>query len=252
MKGAYMKKILLSFCFCLIAASGFSEEFYDFYRSFIEINNAYNGPSALLMEQRMVRISDDDTVLDQGDARSLYNNGKQITKINEKNSDVYFLSTENGFWIKNKNLRTPLKISGNYKVEYMEIQDIFRIDIETDYKIVNFETETNFLLLTRSNNRMVYPFIKIRMINNPGNEETVFELFFLDRNQKPLRRIIYEAGQVNSYYCFKKISAFNLLFNTDAYSVYLTLSVKPVQIPPSLFRETQMNQLILYMENIIQ
>jgi hypothetical protein len=248
-----MKRIFPVIAFSIIcSAAAFGEDLQGLLKSFTEINNAFNGPSALLMRQRLVRMTGDNAILDESDAYSLYNNGRQIVKIKEKNSDIYFLSTENGYWIKNKNLRTPLKISGNYTVEHIEIQDIFHIDIETDYTVLNIEDETKSLVLERTNNRMVYPFIKMRTLGDSTKDNARYELLFLDRNKKPVCKVIYEAGYADGYYCFKTITVYNLLFDVKTFGRYITDSINRAQIPLSLFRETQMNQLISYFENTLR
>jgi hypothetical protein len=248
-----MKKYVFSVGFIfLCAAFGVAQNANTLLRDFVKINNAFNVPQALLMEQVLARFSMDNTKLDESSVYSLYSKGRQITKLRENNSDVYFLSLENGYWIKNRSLRSPLKISGNYKVEQLEVQDIFRIDIEANYRVLELDTEEETLLLERSNAGMAYPFIKMHRLPKGENGGDVFEMTFLDRSRKSIRTVIYRAGVVDGYYCFKKITVYNLLFDTRSFGEYTTSSIREAIAPQALFRETQMDQLILYMENMLK
>ena len=141
----------------------------------------------------------------------------------------------------NNRMKTPLKVSGNYQVQQLEIQDILRIDFEKDYLIE--KNENNCVYLSRTNKKIVYPFLEVTKLS-----DSKYEILFKDKNGKNIKRAIYKNGYISGYNCFYEIEIYDLIFNKNTYFVYTTNLVKEQKLPASLFNQNQMHNLITFIK----
>ena len=138
-------------------------------------------------------------------------------------------------------MKTPLKVSGNYQVQQLEIQDILRIDFENDYLIE--KNENNCVYLSRTNKKIVYPFLEVSKLS-----DSKYEILFKDKNGKKIKRAVYKNENVSGYNCFYEIEIYDLIFNKNTYFVYTTNLVKEQKLPASLFNQNQMYNLITFIK----
>ena len=78
----------------------------------------------------------------------------------------------------------------------------------------------------------------------------VYELTFLDNKKNPVRKLVYHAGNVDGFLCFKQIGAYNLLFNKNV--SWITISIQIVDVPSSLFAVSKIKQLTERMDAILK
>lgn len=168
----------------------------------------------------------------------------QLLLIKDKGEDKIFLNTQNGYWVQSARMRSALKISGNFKAHGMDVQDIFRIDFQNDYKII--ESKNGKVYLERTNTKISYPFLSLEKKNQ------YFEGIFMDKNQRALKRLRYFPGNVSGFSCFQKVAVVDLIFHTDKTYVYAILSIQRASLPSSFFRPTNMMQAIPYFEKQIK
>ncbi len=231
-----MKKIILTLTFISIAMALFANEETLFYKEFIKINNAFIGKS-LFAEQTLNTYDSEKNKAEKLKAISFFSGESQLTYFDKS----YFLGTNAGYWIMNNRMKTPLKVSGNYQVQQLEIQDILRIDFEKDYLIE--KSENNWVYLNRSNKKMVYPFLELTKLS-----DSKYEILFKDKNGNNIKRAVYKNGNVSGYNCFYEIEIYDLVFNKNTYFVYTTNLIKEQKLPASLFNQNQMYNLISFIK----
>ena len=231
-----MKKNILALIFISIAMTLFANEDIKFYKDFITINNAFIGKS-LLAEQTLTTYDLEKNKAEKLKAVSFFSGESQLTYFDKS----YFLGTNAGYWIMNNRMKTPLKVSGNYQVQQLEIQDILRIDFENDYLIE--KNENNCVYLSRTNKKIVYPFLEVSKLS-----DSKYEILFKDKNGKKIKRAVYKNENVSGYNCFYEIEIYDLIFNKNTYFVYTTNLIKKQKLPASLFNQNQMHNLITFIK----
>ncbi len=231
-----MKKNILALIFISIAITLFANEDIKFYKDFITINNAFIGKS-LLAEQTLTTYDLEKNKAEKLKAVSFFSGESQLTYFDKS----YFLGTNAGYWIMNNRMKTPLKVSGNYQVQQLEIQDILRIDFENDYLIE--KNENNCVYLSRTNKKIVYPFLEVSKLS-----DSKYEILFKDKNGKKIKRAVYKNENVSGYNCFYEIEIYDLIFNKNTYFVYTTNLIKKQKLPASLFNQNQMYNLITFIK----
>ena len=214
----------------------FANEDIKFYKDFITINNVFIGKS-LLAEQTVTTYNSEKNKAEKLKAVSFFSGESQLTYFDKS----YFLGSNAGYWIMNNRMKTPLKVSGNYQVQQLEIQDILRIDFEKDYVIE--KNEENCVYLTRTNKRIVYPFLEVSKLS-----DSKYEILFKDKNGKNIKRAVYKNRYISGYNCFYEIEIYDLIFNKNSYFVYTTNLIKEQKVPASLFNQNQMYNLITFIK----
>lgn len=234
-----MKKlIILSFLF--INATLFSQ---DFYSDFLSIYNSYaNLNSTYYYTQILCQYDADENLITKTPAKSIVVNNYEVTKIEEKNSALYFLSTPAGYWIMNKKLKHPLKISGTYKVMDIQMQDLLKLDLENDFAIK--EKAENEVLLKRTNKKTTYAFIKIK------KDKENFEAEIYDSKMQKIKTIVYENSILNGKKAFTKIQIYDDFLEKGIHYDYETLNQKEVKISKTLFNPSYMTELIRLIDSL--
>jgi hypothetical protein len=255
MNRQYHRIKIITFIFLIFSRNGnvFAETAHDMLNTFISINDTFNNQQrALLAGQVLQIIINNNTIKSEIEAYTLFSREGQLTRIKENSGYTYFLATSRGYWLYNKKLRSPLKISGNYQVAEIEIQDIFRIDYAQDYLAIAFDDISGTVLMERTTRKMAYPYIRISKPSGDDTSINIFEVCFMDRTQKPVRTLRFIPGNVNGYYCFETIEVYNAVFERTESAQYITQSVKTVSFPSALLNESQMIQLASYMDNMVK
>ena len=67
-----------------------------------------------------------------------------------------------------------------------------------------------------------------------------------------IRKICYRSGTVSNRICFDKIDIYNLLFDKDSNSSWITKEIKDVSIPASLFSLSNITQLVQKLSALIE
>ena len=70
----------------------------------------------------------------------------------------------------------------------------------------------------------------------------------MDINKKEIRKIIYNAQIINGVFCFADIEVHDKVFENNKYFKYVTLSLKEVDVPYSLFSSSQFINLVQYIK----
>ena len=230
-----MKCKLIFFVLIFFNFAIFANEVNSFFGDFIEINNVFI-KEPLYAKQQL--ISKNESSMEEKDAYSFFCGDSQLTFFD----NCFFLGTNQGYWIMNDRMKMPLKVSGNYQVEEIEIQDILRIDFINDYEILNILD--NEIWLQRKSKKAVYYFIAIK--KEPKGK---YRLIFQDKNKTNIKEAIYTEGIVNNLKCFSEIEIYNLTINTNKKLKYITKFVNKLNISQALFSHTQMGNLIDYIKN---
>lgn len=231
-----MKKNIFVLVLLISNILAFAESSISFFNDFLSLNNALIDKS-LYMEQTLTTYDKNHKKINQLDAISFFSNSSQLTYFDS----TYFLGTMQGYWIMNNRMRTPLKISGNYQVQEIQIQDILRIDFERDYAIEKYEND--IIYLNRVNKKAVYPFLEIRRV-----AESEYQILFNDKNNKNIKKAIYKKGNISGHDFFFEIEMYDMVFNKDEYFKYSTDLIKEIELPDSLFSQNQMYNLINYIK----
>ena len=180
-----MKKYTLTLILISIAMTLFADEEPLFFKDFITINNAFIEKS-VIAEQTLTTYDLEKNKTEKLKAVSFFSGESQLTYFDKS----YFLGTNAGYWIMNNRMKTPLKVSGNYQVQQLDIQDVLRIDFEKDYLVE--KNENNCVYLTRSNKKIVYPFLELSKLS-----DSKYEILFKDKNGKNIKRAIYKNGYIS-------------------------------------------------------
>lgn len=211
------------------------------YQAFLELNYSYtNHPEAVLVRQQSIK--NENSKKDSSDIYCLHHKKGQCVRLNSNKKTQYFFASDSGYYLYTNKLTSPLKISGAYKIEEAEIQDLLKIDFKNDYSIVEIKDE---LLLERQTKKSPYKFISFRIA-----EKDIYELAFLDNKKNPVRKLVYHAGNVDGFLCFKQIDVYNLLFNKNV--SWITISIQIVDVPSSLFAVSKIKQLTERMDAILK
>lgn len=233
-----MKRILFFCCliinFNFLFAQNIFTEFLQIYNSYSDKNNAY------YFTQGLKEYNKEGIHLKTNSAYSICFDNNEITCISQINDNLYFLSNASGYWIKNKKLKTPMKISGSYKVMDVQMQDLLRLDFVKDYKI---EIQNDkFVLLKKVNKKNSYSYIKLY------KDSSNFKIDILDNNQKKFKSIVYVPGVIKDLTLFTCVSIYDEFLNIGAHSDFVTLDVKPVSVSKNLFNKNYMDELITILD----
>lgn len=241
----------LVFSFVLSGEVKFDDKDYLY---FLKINAGYTESSeTFLTEQEVIKYDKDLKEDSSLSSYCLFHKTGQCVRIRSKNKLQYFFSADNGYWLYNKNLKMPLKISGAYKVEEFEVQDILKTNFKNDYKIIDYQDKKNKslinkgLILERQNQKASYKYIIFTK-----KADDIFELQFCDAKKNIIKKLIYHVENIDGYPCFAKIDVYNMLFEKNSYSSWITKSIKKVDIPSSLFSSSQIKHLSQKMEGLIK
>lgn len=212
------------------------------YQSFLELNYSYtNTFDSVLTKQHSIK--NENTTKHSSYIYCLHHKKGQCVRLKSKTKTQYFFSTNSGYYLYTNKLKSPLKVSGAYQVEEFEIQDLLKIDFKNEYAIV--EINENIITLERQTKKSPYRFISFET-----KEKDVYTLIFLDNKKNPIRKLVYHAGNVDGFPCFKQIDAYNLLFNKNV--SWITESIQKADVPSSLFAVSKIKQLTEQMENILK
>lgn len=226
--------------FLLFTSSLYTEK--SAFQEFIEINKSFLGQKNALLFHHSLEKYTDGKLQEKNEVYDFFYGSSQLILIQDGGEEKIILSTPYGYWIQSIRLRSALKISGNFKAQGMDVQDLFRIDFEHDYRPL--KQSSPHILLERTSSKMSYPFVKIEKSKN------YFEAMFMDRNQKPLKKLRYYPSFVNGYYCFSKVEVNDLIFNRNQMQVYSILSIRQANLPLSFFSSTNMMRSLPYFKNL--
>lgn len=213
------------------------------YEEFLAVNSTYVADKTVLVKQVMIKRKKS-AGYNTNDAYCLFHASGQCVRINFKRTVQYFFSSNEGYWLFTKKLKSPLKISGSYKVEELEVQDLLKTDFKHEYTVI--ASEAGILTLERKTTGPVYKYI---LFQKTG--DATFELTFTDTKKKPVRKFVYHRGTVDGYDCFKQIDIYNVLFNKDIGDSWITEWIKPVEVPHTLFHYAHIKALTQKMETLI-
>ena len=222
------------------------------YECFLSVNKAYGSDRTVLVQQRIIKQKKNaqrknaqpNSVASKSEtAYCLFHKNGQCVRMKTKSGIQYFFSSDQGYWLLTKKLKSPLKISGSYKVEEFEIQDILKIDFRNKYRIA--DSTDGILTLERTSSKAAYKFVLFEK-----TDDEVFELTFTDTKKNPVRTLRYSRGIVDGYECFKQIDIYNLLFDKDMVNTWITEGITPTDVPASLFQYSNMKMLSQKIEGI--
>lgn len=235
--------ILFCVFFLIFQFFCFSE---DLYNDFLKIYNSYsNENNVYFLIQELQQYNSKNELEKQNYAKSINFGNSQITQISQKNGNLYFLSTNNGYWIKNKKLKQPMKISGSYKVMDIQMQDLLRLDFENDFEIDKTNDDIQFVLLKKTNKKNSYSFLKLK------KQENIFVLEVLDNNKQKIKSIHYESSILNGIELFSKITIYDDFLLEKTYYEYITTNLKTInqKLSKNLFNPNFMEELIEILDN---
>lgn len=228
----------------------FSEDS-DLYNEFLRIYNSYSDPSsAYFFVQELRQYNSSCELEKETSAKSINLSNSQITSVSQKNGDLYFLSTNSGYWTKNKKLKQAIKISGSYKVMDIQMQDLLRLDFQNDFEITE-DFQPQSVLLKRVNKKNSYSYLRLKKSGEEQEEEkNVFAVEVLDSNMKKIKSIFYESSQIKGITLFSKIAIYDEFVSAGSHYDYMTLDLKKldVKISKSLFSPNFMDELIEILE----
>lgn len=231
----------------------FSEDS-DLYNEFLRIYNLYSDPSsAYFFVQELRQYNSSGGLEKEISAKSINLSNSQITSVSQKNGDLYFLSTNSGYWTKSKKLKQAIKISGSYKVMDIQMQDLLRLDFQNDFEITE-DFQPQSVLLKRVNKKNSYSYLRLNE-NLSGEEQdkerNVFAVEVLDSNMKKIKSIFYESSQIKGITLFSKIAIYDEFVSAGSHYDYITLDLKKldVKISKSLFSLNFMDELVEILES---
>jgi len=230
------------------------------YMSFLSLNQAYtNIEEPILTRQEIIKYTKEKVEKTRESVYCLFHkNGQCVQITNAKKKVQYFFASPQGYYLYTNKLKTPLKISGSYKVEESEIQDILKTDFQNEYKIIE-ESDTQ-LVLEKVGGKSIYKFIIFEAgIHSDGSfstsqnlKEKGYSLTFCDNKKNKVRRIIYYQGVMNGMQLFTQIDVYNLLFKKEEYMSWQTVSMQKASLPASLFTSSKIKQLTEHMARILE
>jgi len=228
----------------------------NLYSELVKLNGAYvNSASSVLVTMKCTYYYADKKP-EEGTLYALFNKYQELLKIELKTGNIYILDLDSGCYFLNNKLRSPLKVSGNYSIESAQVSDMLSIDFSKDYELEEFDTKAAKFLLKRTNNKLLYPYISVTVQNEKGTGEKIYELTFMDRSQKPVRKLQYTTGNVSGIRCFKKVVVYkSVLDNAGSSSydfIYTIDSIEKTTVNSALFNSVNMKDLCEYMEQLLQ
>lgn len=229
-----MKKIFFVIIHFLILFKVFGQS--SIYQDFIDINNSFTKDS-LLVNQRLEIINTHDGSKKIKIAKSIFCERKEFTVLPE-DKNLSILSTTSGYWMKNSKTKKPIKISGSFSVDEIQMQDLLKIDYENDYEIT--ESNLSEFLLKRKNKKISYAHLKLSY----DASSKAYTVFVLDNDFKTIKKIVYEASFVDNIQCFSRIKIYNMAFNTNIENCFVTESIKPIKVSKALFVPEHMDELL--------
>ncbi len=240
-----MIKNNIFFCifFLMFSFFCFSE---DLYNDFLKIYNSYSDEKNIFFfTQELQEYNSKKELEKQNYAKSINFGNSQITQITQTNGNLYFLSTNNGYWIKNKKLKQPMKISGSYKVMDIQMQDLLRLDFENDFEIDKTDNDIQSVLLKRINKKNSYSFLRLK------KNENIFVIEVLDNDKQKIKSIFYESSVLNGIELFSKITIYDDFLLEKSYYEYITTNFKVInqKISKNLFNPNFMDELIKILDN---
>lgn len=228
------------FFILIISCSLYAESFYD---DFLKINNVFTENYGYIAKQSLIQIDSQTQEKKITNAFSLFCGNSEFTML-EKAKGLSILSTKSGYWIKNSKTKTPIKVSGSYVIDEIQMQDILRIDFKNDYQLIEKAEQT--VLLARTNKKNSYFYFEISQKVN--NDEKYYVVKALDSNKNVLKEIKYFPGNVSGLFCFYKIEVRNVILNSKVISIFVTEKFLPIKIPESLFKSEYVNELEKHVE----
>lgn len=235
-----MKKLIFTFLF-LISFSLLSAE--DFFSEFLSIYNSYESQtSAYFYTQKLLEYNAYGELVSETPAKSIVFDKNEISRIEQKKEPLYFLSTPAGYWIKNNKLKQPMKISGNYKVMDIQMQDLLRLDFENAF-IVEEKTDST-VLLKRSNKKSTYSFIKLMQNEN----DFVAEIF--DNKMQKIKTIKYLCSVLNGIKTFTTIQIYDEFITSGIHYDYITITQQETKVSKMLFNPIYINELIKILDTL--
>lgn len=233
-----MKRKCIAFLL-IYTAAGFLCFSEDFYSDFLKTHNAYAEKSAAtFFIQSLREFNASGELLNETPAKSLCLGSSQITRISQKNGDFYFLSTKAGYWIKNKKLLQPMKISGSYKVMDIQMQDLLRLDFENDFERIEGSSAEGYVLLKKVNKKNSYSYLKLE---KPGAD---YRIEVLDNNRNKIKTMVYEKGTLNGVELFTRISICDDFLTAGTRYEYITKDSKTAKVSKALFSPNYMDELM--------
>lgn len=215
----------------------------DIYQDFITEYGTYeNKNAAYLYTQELNKYDSSGKLLETTPAQSLVADNFEITRIKQNNGILYFLSTPSGYWIKNHKLKQPMKISGNYKVMDVQMQDLLRIDFEQDFSVS--EKTSSYVLLKKKNKKNTYSFIKIQRIE----EDYTAEIY--DNRMQKIKTIVYKSEILDGKKAFTAIQIYDEFIESGVRFDYITTARSEVKISKSLFNPVYMDELIKKLDEL--
>lgn len=230
---------------CIIPLYAGERQNNEDYESFLAINTAYAPEQTVLVKQSIVKRKADAQSKISDTAYCLFHKNGQCVRIKTKTGVQYFFSSDQGYWLLTKKLKSPLKISGAYKVEEFEVQDMLKTDFKHEYRIAG--SEGSVLTLERTTTKAAYKFVLFEK-----TDTDTFELTFTDTKKNPVRKLTYRRGTVDGYDCFREIGIYNLLFDKDSVSSWITERILPLDVPAALFTYSNMKMLAQKIEGMLQ
>ncbi len=261
-----MRFLLFMFSFALIALGAHCEQIeskgasleresfssYAQYMEFLKLNALYTQiEEPLLVRQEIIKYKDENTEKAKDYVYCLFHKNGQCVQIKTaKNKMQYFFASPQGYWLYTNKLKTPLKISGSYKVEEHEIQDILKIDFQNEYKII--ECDDLHIVLEKVSGKSAYKFIFFEAGGWKDAKEQSYSITLCDNKKNQVRRFVYHKGDVDGFTLFSQIDIYNLTFKREEHMEWHTLSVQEVSVPTSLFVFSKIKQLTEQMAHIIK
>ena len=233
---------------------------YISYVEFLSLNQAYTTiEESILTKQEIIKYTKEKVEKSKNSVYCLFHKNGQCVQIkNAKKRVQYFFASSQGYYLYTNKLKTPLKISGSYKVEESEIQDILKTDFQNEYKII--EESDAQLVLEKVGGKSIYKFIifevGIHTENSFSTSQNVkeggYSLTFCDNKKNKVRRLVYYKGVVDGFSVFKQIDVYNLLFKKGEYMSWQTVSMQKAIVPASLFTFSKIKQLTEQMARILE
>lgn len=235
-----MKKTFFTFIF-LISFSLLAAE--DFFTDFLSIYNSYESQTlAYFYTQKLLEYNADGQLVSETPAKSIVFDKYEISRIEQKKEPLYFLSTPAGYWIKNNKLKQPMKISGNYKVMDIQMQDLLRLDFENDF-VIEEKTDST-VLLKRANKKSTYAFIKLMQNNNDFTAE------IFDSKMQKIKTIRYMCSDLNGIKAFTTIQIYDEFIASGIHYDYITITQEETKVSKMLFNPIYINELIKILDTL--
>lgn len=155
---------------------------------------------------------------------------KIIFTKNERQSLLFLFRVDsNSAWILSNQARRPLMISLSQKVaSNFTVEDLTGIDMRENYSVETVAPD-GAIVLRANSRKTAFPFISLQKITNEQ-----FSVLHLDRNKKPIKKVLYTAKTMNGITIWGRMEVQNLVFD-EPNSGYEVISIVPVNVPESYF-----------------